>query len=58
MREVFICDGIRTLIGRYGGVLLSVRVDDLVVIFLRELLVRNSRFDAECIDDVIFGCVN
>lgn len=46
------------LIGCYGGVLLSVWVDDLVVIFLWELLVRNLCFDVECIDDVIFGCVN
>ena len=41
MREAFICDGIRTPIGRYGGALSSVRADDLAAIPLRELLVRN-----------------
>ena len=56
MREAFICDGIRTPIGRYGGALSSVRADDLAAIPLRELLVRNPRLDAECIDDVILGC--
>ena len=58
MREAFICDGIRTPIGRYGGALSSVRADDLAAIPLRELLVRNPRLDAECIDDVILGCAN
>ena len=57
MREAFICDGIRTPIGRYGA-LSSVRADDLAAIPLRELLVRNPRLDAECIDDVILGCAN
>ena len=56
MREAFICDGIRTPIGRYGGALSGVRADDLAAIPLRELLVRNPRLDAECIDDVILGC--
>lgn len=46
MREAFICDGIRTPIGRYGGALSSVRADDLAAIPLRELLVRNPRLDA------------
>ena len=41
MREAFICDGIRTPIGRYGGALSGVRADDLAAIPLRELLVRN-----------------
>lgn len=58
MREAFICDGIRTPIGRYGGALSGVRADDLAAIPLRELLVRNPRLDAECIDDVILGCAN
>ncbi len=56
MKPLF-CNGIRTPIGRYGGALSSVRADDLVSP-LRELLVRNPRLDAECIDDVILGCAN
>ncbi len=43
MRDAFICDGIRTPIGRYGGALASVRADDLAAIPLRELLSRNPR---------------
>lgn len=58
MRDAFICDGIRTPIGRYAGALSAVRADDLGAIPLRELLVRNPGLDAERIDDVIFGCAN
>lgn len=58
MRDAFICDGIRTPIGRYGGALAGVRADDLAAIPLRELLRRNPRTDASAIDDVIFGCAN
>lgn len=58
MRDVFICDGIRTPIGRYGGALAGVRADDLAAIPLRELLSRNPALDASAIDDVIFGCAN
>ncbi|MRT48430.1 3-oxoadipyl-CoA thiolase [Raoultella sp. RIT712] len=58
MRDAFICDGIRTPIGRYGGALASVRADDLAAIPLRELLRRNPGLDPSCIDDVIFGCAN
>ncbi|HDG9182443.1 TPA: 3-oxoadipyl-CoA thiolase [Citrobacter freundii] len=58
MRGAFICDGIRTPIGRYGGALAGVRADDLAAIPLRELLRRNPRLDASAIDDVIFGCAN
>ncbi|MBJ9214700.1 3-oxoadipyl-CoA thiolase [Citrobacter portucalensis] len=58
MREAFICDGIRTPIGRYGGALAGVRADDLAAIPLRELLNRNPRLDPSAIDDVIFGCAN
>ncbi|MDK6378703.1 3-oxoadipyl-CoA thiolase [Citrobacter freundii] len=58
MRDAFICDGIRTPIGRYGGALAGVRSDDLAAIPLRELLRRNPRLDASAIDDVIFGCAN
>lgn len=58
MRDAFICDGIRTPIGRYGGALAGVRADDLAAIPLRELLNRNPALDASAIDDVIFGCAN
>ncbi|MCX9004433.1 3-oxoadipyl-CoA thiolase [Citrobacter portucalensis] len=58
MRDAFICDGIRTPIGRYGGELAGVRADDLAAIPLRELLNRNPRLDPSAIDDVIFGCAN
>ncbi|EPB4370983.1 3-oxoadipyl-CoA thiolase [Citrobacter freundii] len=58
MRDAFICDGIRTPIGRYGGALAGVRADDLAAIPLRELLNRNPHLDASVIDDVIFGCAN
>ena len=58
MREAFICDGIRTPIGRYGGALAGVRADDLAAIPLHELLNRNPRLDPSAIDDVIFGCAN
>lgn len=58
MRDAFICDGVRTPIGRYGGVLADVRADDLAAIPLQALLARNPRLDAERIDDVILGCAN
>ncbi|WFZ27462.1 3-oxoadipyl-CoA thiolase [Citrobacter portucalensis] len=58
MRDAFICDGIRTPIGRYGGALAGVRADDLAAIPLRELLNRNPRLDPSAVDDVIFGCAN
>ena len=56
--DVFICDAIRTPIGRYGGALSSVRADDLAAIPLAALAQRNPEMDLEAIDDVIFGCVN
>lgn len=58
MTEAFICDAIRTPIGRYGGALSGVRADDLAAIPLAELMVRNPDVDWEKIDDVIYGCVN
>ncbi len=58
MNEVFICDYIRTPIGRFGGALASVRADDLGAIPLRSLLERNAGLDPEAIDEVIFGCAN
>ena len=58
MNEAFICDAIRTPIGRYGGALSSVRTDDLAAIPISELMSRNKGVDWEKIDDVIYGCVN
>jgi acetyl-CoA acyltransferase len=58
MSEVFICDAIRTPIGRYGGTLSSVRTDDLAAVPLKALMERNPGVDWEAVDDVIFGCAN
>lgn len=58
MTEVFICDYIRTPIGRYGGALTSVRADDLGAVPLRALMTRNPGVDWAALDDVIFGCAN
>jgi 3-oxoadipyl-CoA thiolase len=56
--HAFICDGIRTPFGRYGGCLAGVRTDDLAAIPISALLARNPRLDPEAIDDVIYGCAN
>ena len=56
MKEVFICDCIRTPIGRFGGALSSVRPDDLAAIPLHCLAERNPTLDLAAIDDVIMGC--
>ena len=58
MRDVFICDAIRTPVGRYGGALSSVRTDDLAAIPLKALMDRNSEMDWTAIDDIIMGCAN
>jgi acetyl-CoA acyltransferase len=58
MAEAFICDYIRTPIGRFGGALSSVRTDDLGAIPLKALVERNKLLDWSAIDDVIFGCAN
>lgn len=58
MNQAFICDAIRTPIGRYGGALSSVRTDDLGAIPLRALMQRNPGVDWASITDVIFGCAN
>ncbi|HVT55041.1 MAG TPA: 3-oxoadipyl-CoA thiolase, partial [Xanthobacteraceae bacterium] len=57
-REAFICDFIRTPIGRYGGALAKVRTDDLAAIPLRALKARNGAADWSKLDDVYFGCAN
>ncbi|MES2143463.1 MAG: 3-oxoadipyl-CoA thiolase [Pseudomonadota bacterium] len=58
MTDVFICDYIRTPIGRYGGALASVRTDDLAAIPLRALMARNAGVDWARVEDVILGCAN
>lgn len=58
MAEAFICDAIRTPIGRYGGALASVRADDLGAIPIRALMSRNSDVDWAELDDVYYGCAN
>ena len=58
MRKVYICDGIRTPIGRYGGSLASVRPDDMLAHVIKELMTRNSQLTGDDIDDVIAGCAN
>ena len=58
MEEAFICDGIRTPIGRYGGALAGVRTDDLAAIPIKTLMKRNSGVDWETVNDVILGCAN
>jgi 3-oxoadipyl-CoA thiolase len=58
MNDVFLCDGIRTPIGRYGGALASVRADDLAAIPLKALVERNPGVDWAAVDDVYYGCAN
>lgn len=58
MTEAFICDAIRTPIGRYGGILRSIRADDLGALPLRALLARNPGLDAAAIEEVFYGCAN
>ena len=58
MTNVYICDAIRTPVGRYGGSLSSVRTDDLAAIPLKTLMDRNPNIDWLTVDDVIMGCAN
>ncbi|PLL13024.1 3-oxoadipyl-CoA thiolase [Tabrizicola sp. TH137] len=58
MTPVYICDYIRTPIGRFGGALASVRADDLGAVPLRALMARQAVVDWEAVEDVIFGCAN
>src|SRR4051812_44700262 len=58
MTEAFICDAIRTPIGRYAGALAPVRADDLGAIPIKALMARNPGLDWSALDDVIFGCAN
>ncbi|WP_330218841.1 acetyl-CoA acetyltransferase [Vibrio natriegens] len=58
MTNAYICDGVRTPIGRFGGALSSVRADDLGAIPLKALMERHPDLDWSAIDDVILGCAN
>jgi len=58
MTDVYICDGIRTPVGRYGGGLSSIRTDDLAAIPIAALMERNSSMDWSALDDVMLGCAN
>jgi len=58
MQDAFICDAVRTPIGRYGGGLAAVRTDDLGAVPMRALIERNANVDWAAIDDVVYGCVN
>jgi len=58
MKQAFLCEGIRSPIGRFSGALSTVRTDDLAAHAIRELLARSPGIDPSAIDDVIFGCAN
>ena len=58
MTQAFICDAIRTPIGRYGGALSSVRADDLGAVPLKALMERNPQVDWAAVEDIIYGCAN
>src|SRR5580704_3447020 len=58
MINAFICDAIRTPIGRYGGALAGVRTDDLAAVPIRAVIERNPTVDWNALDDVIYGCAN
>jgi acetyl-CoA acyltransferase len=58
MAEAFICDFVRTPIGRFGGALAGVRADDLAAVPLRALVARHVGLDWGALDDVVLGCAN
>jgi 3-oxoadipyl-CoA thiolase len=58
MNQAYICDAIRTPIGRYAGALASVRTDDLAALPLKALMERNKSVDWGAVDDVVYGCAN
>jgi len=57
-RDVFLCDAVRTPIGRYGGALAKVRADDLAAVPIRALVKRHPKVDWSALDEVVFGCAN
>jgi 3-oxoadipyl-CoA thiolase len=58
MRDVFICDAIRTPIGRYAGSLARIRADDLAAVPIKALMARNAKADWDKLDEVFYGCAN
>ena len=58
MKDVFICDAIRTPVGRYGGALAAVRADDLGAVPIAALMDRNNSVDWQAVDDLTYGCAN
>ncbi len=58
LRDVFVCDGVRTPIGRYGGALAQVRTDDLAAIPIKALVKRHPKVDWSALDEVVLGCAN
>src|SRR6195256_3631041 len=58
LRDVFICDAVRTPIGRYGGALAKVRTDDLAAVPIKALMTRHPKVDWSALDEVVFGCAN
>ena len=58
MADAYICDAVRTPIGRYGGALSSVRADDLAAAPIAALMSRNAGVDWAAVDDVVMGCAN
>src|SRR5664279_2519823 len=58
IREVFLCDAVRTPIGRYAGSLAKVRTDDLAAVPIKALMARNPKVDWEKLDEVFYGCAN
>lgn len=58
MNDAFICDAVRTPVGRYGGALATIRTDDLAAIPIKALVARNPKVDWGGLDDVVYGCAN
>src|SRR6186713_3503265 len=58
MRDVFICDAVRTPIGRFGGSLAKVRADDLAAVPIKALMAKHPDLDWSQVDEVFFGCAN
>ena len=58
MADAFLCDGVRTPIGRYGGALSSIRTDDLAALPIKALMQRHPDLDWKALDDIVYGCAN
>jgi 3-oxoadipyl-CoA thiolase len=58
MRDVYICDAVRTPIGRFGGSLAKVRADDLAATPIKALMAKHPKLDWSALDEVFFGCAN